>query len=425
MQKIDPNIEDDAFRKIMKEKLEGYSLPVSDEVWNKIESSLNKKPRKVVLWPWISGIVAAAAVVLFILFVYPLDDKAKRTDNDETTSSLSGDAKKIDSEKDFVIRETKDASARHYEEEVRSNLPTDSLKNESGLFRHERLAMTSDDLSRHCEEEVRSNLPTDSLKNESGLLRRERLAMTSDDPFGEDSHSIKKVKKRKSIGLSLGSGGNLTAMNTHSDNLMFNNIIGQLLRNSFPNSMYVNNMAFKDGLQQFLPGDFPEVTYRVPLSIGLTVKKEIDRTFSLETGLVYTFLDTRFENRSLRRKALLQLHYVGIPLNVQARILGNKNSDWDIYLSAGGMVEKGIYSHYKQMSTANNNPVVEIVSNDRIDGLQYSLSFAPGIDYKIYRNYSIYLEPRISYYFDNKQPFSARTEHPVVIGINAGLRFYW
>ncbi|MDR2691614.1 MAG: porin family protein, partial [Dysgonamonadaceae bacterium] len=62
------------------------------------------------------------------------------------------------------------------------------------------------------------------------------------------------------------------------------------------------------------------------------------------------------------------------------------------------------------------------VYSEKISGLQYSISFAPGIDYRIYRNYSVYFEPAISYYFDNKQPVSARTERPVVIGLNVGLR---
>jgi len=420
MQKRNQNREEDNFRKIMKEKLEGYSLPVNDDVWNKIEKSLDKKPRKIVLWPWISGIAVAAAVILFILLLYPLGDKNKQTDNYETTSSLSKDAKTIDKnvpdetvnqpvstsqfkpERIFVTRETKGEYA-----EVRSRPEIDVVKEDTS--------------ARHCEDEVRSNLPSDSLKDESGLLRRERLAMTNPDPFGEDSPPVKKSKKRKSVSLSWGSGGNLAAADVNSTpDLMSNGAFGQLRSNFFTNA------ASEDKTQkQLLFEDFPDVTYRVPLSFGLTVKKELNRTFSLETGLVYTFLDTRFENRSVERKALLQLHYVGIPVNVQARILGDKKSAWEIYLSAGGMVEKGIYSHYKQMNYVNGNFVGESISNERIDGLQYSLSLAPGIDYKIYRNYSVYLEPKVSYYFDNKQPLSVRTEHPVVIGINAGLRLYW
>jgi hypothetical protein len=291
MQQEHPNIEEDNFRKIMKEKLEGYSLPVNDDAWNKIEKSLDKKPRKIVLWSWISGTAVAAAIALFIILLYPLGDKNKQTDNYETTSSLSEKTKTIDKnvsnetvnqpvstsqlkpERIFVTRETKGEYA-----EVDSRSEINVVKEDTS--------------ARHCEDEVRSNLPSDSLKDESGLLRRERLAMTNPGPFGEDVPPIQKSKKRKSIGVSLGSGGSLPSMNANSDNLMDNSVFGQLRSN-----FYAAASDYKTQEQRLIE-DFPDVTYRVPLSFGLTVKKELNRTFSLETGLVYTFLDTRFENSS-------------------------------------------------------------------------------------------------------------------------------
>jgi len=425
MQKINHNVEEDNFRKIIKEKLEGYSLPVTDDVWNKIEKSLDKKPRKTILWPWFSGTVAAAAVALFILLLYPLGDKNIQTGNYETTSSLSDDAKTINEnvpaetisqpvstpnvkpERIFVTRKTKgeyaEVSFRSdtdvVEEEAQSNLSSDTPQPLKG-------------------EEKKS--PSGETTFGGSQLGVKQLAMAENDPFGDDSPLIKKSKKRSTIGLSLGSGGNSVAGNANPTNdLMYDGVIAQLRSN-----VYAAGSESKTK-EQLRMENFPEVTHRVPLSFGLTVKKELNRTFSLETGLVYSFLDSRFENRSSEKKALLQLHYIGVPLNVQAKILGDKKSDWEIYLSVGGMVEKGIYSHYKQTNYANSNYVMEIISNEKIDGLQYSLSLAPGIDYKIYRNYSIYFEPKISYYFDNEQPVSARTERPVVIGINGGLRFFW
>jgi predicted porin len=89
------------------------------------------------------------------------------------------------------------------------------------------------------------------------------------------------------------------------------------------------------------------------------------------------------------------------------------------------MVEKGLLSHYTQKQDLNNEHIAKITSDENIEGLQWSVAVAPGIDYKLNKNYSIYLEPKVSYYFDNNQPISARTEHPVVFGVNAGFRFSW
>jgi hypothetical protein len=57
-----------------------------------------------------------------------------------------------------------------------------------------------------------------------------------------------------------------------------------------------------------------------------------------------------------------------------------------------------------------------------IDGLQWSLDGAMGIDYKIQRNISLFVEPKITYYLQNNQPMSSRTEMPLNVGLNGGLR---
>jgi hypothetical protein len=417
MQETDHNIEKDNFRKIIKEKLEGYSLPVDDDVWNKIEKNLDKKPQKV-LWPWISGTAAVVAVALLALLLFPINDKINN--NHETTDSLPEHAETINEDVplETVNQPVSTSSVKPERIFVTEKAEREYTKNGS----YSEIDVTKNGIASVEDSGVAHSAAESNVKNErpSHLNQQEKFAFQDIDPFGDDSPSVPKSKKRKSIGLSIGSGGNLLAMNTNSgDQLASDAAVGQL-RYDFYDAVSASKTE-----EHLLTEDFPDITHRIPLSFGLTVKKELNRTFSLETGLVYTFLDSRFENRSMRKKALLQLHYVGIPLNVQARISGGAKNNWEIYLSAGGMVEKGIYSHYKQTNYVSDNNILTTVSNEKINGLQYSLSFAPGIDYKIYRNYSIYLEPKISYYFDNNQPVSVRTEHPVVIGINAGLRFCW
>ncbi|GHT69868.1 hypothetical protein AGMMS50239_37340 [Bacteroidia bacterium] len=418
MQKINHHIEEDNFRKIIKEKLEGYSLPVREEIWNKIEKGIDKKPRKIVLWPWISGTAAAAAVALLALLLFPINDK--KINSYETTSPLSDYSETIDESVPVETVHRPVSPSPVKPERVFVTRKTKGEYAESGYYPE--IDIIKGEIVSEEEPEITPPVSESEMKNAQvpNLNRQEKVVFPNRDPFGDDSPTVKKSPKRKSIGLSLGSGGNLSAMNTNSgNNLMQEGVIGQLRSNFYDASSESKTE------ERLLIEDFPDVTHRVPLSFGLTVKKELNRTFSLETGLVYTFLDSRFKNRSWEKEALLQLHYIGIPVNIQARILGNKKSDWEVYLSAGGMVEKGIYSHYKQTNQAKDSEVLTIVSNEKINGLQYSVSFAPGIDYKIYRNYSVYLEPKISYCFDNKQPVSARTEHPVVIGVNAGLRFCW
>lgn len=62
-------------------------------------------------------------------------------------------------------------------------------------------------------------------------------------------------------------------------------------------------------------------------------------------------------------------------------------------------------------------------SRSSIAGLQWSLNLSIGVSYRFYRDWSLYLEPRYSYYFDNNQPVSYRTENMTLIGVGVGVRF--
>jgi hypothetical protein len=147
----------------------------------------------------------------------------------------------------------------------------------------------------------------------------------------------------------------------------------------------------------------------------------------MESGLNYTYLYSTFENKVPRRDASLTLHYLGIPLNAAFDLMPHARSPWNLYLSAGGMVEKGILARYAQNTydTGNNVFVSTTITNEKISGLQWSLHAAFGLSYKVNRHYSLFLEPKVSYYLDNNQPFNIRTEHPFVPGINFGLRHIW
>jgi hypothetical protein len=101
-------------------------------------------------------------------------------------------------------------------------------------------------------------------------------------------------------------------------------------------------------------------------------------------------------------------------------------SRWNIYVSAGGMVEKGLFSHYVQNTYSGTNKTVT-TSNELIRGLQWSVQAAIGLSYRFNQDYSLFLEPKIIYYLDNNQPFSVRVdaEHPIIPGVNIGLRHTW
>jgi len=406
--------EKDLFNEVIKEKLTNYSLPVDDDSWEKIEERLNPPLQGRIQRRWIAAIAVAASIALLFL-LFPTD---KKTRQPETANQISNHEESI----------VPSVTERNTEQ-----LALSQTVEHPAVFRK----------SQPVEHPAENNLTsavvsTEEITEADSLVTEKKESVAENhqsfiNPYFDSEKSaavpVIKRKKRQSIRLSFGSGENLLAYNNtlnSSQNLSY--ISGE---SGYSNAMYFKssfqNTATLSAKEILSNENYPSVTYHLPLSFGLTMKKELNRTFSIESGVVYSFLETTFRRDLPKSTVDLQLHYIGIPLNLHTRLFADRSSQWEAYVSAGGMVEKGILSHFVQKNYYGDSysSVETITSNEKINGLQWSLSFSPGVDYKIYKNYSIYLEPKLSYYFDNDQPVSARTEHPVVIGINAGIRYSW
>ena len=407
----------DIFNELIKDKLTNYSLPVDDDSWNKIEERLNHAPERKAKRLWIATIAVAASVALLFLFL----PNNKKTYINETANQLSDHEERViqnvpdkDSIQSVLQKNVehspvfrKSQSGKRLEE---NNLTVEVIPKE---------AVTEENQAAPEKEEQRSvpvNRPAPTAS---------RIVFEKEEP----APPVSKRKKRQSIRLSIGSGGNLFALNNVSDK---SSIFKSTKEYWDSNMSYNYSLATVEDIAPKTAKDilsseaYPNAIHHLPLSFGITVKKELNQTIAIESGIVYSFLATTFSRQSnMKSDADLQLHYIGIPLNLHVRIHEDRASRWELYLSAGGMVEKGILSHFVKKDYPEGFSATTSTLNERIKGLQWSLNLSPGIDYKIHKNYSIYLEPRVSYYFDNDQPESARTEYPVGIGINAGVRYSW
>jgi hypothetical protein len=151
--------------------------------------------------------------------------------------------------------------------------------------------------------------------------------------------------------------------------------------------------------------------YGLPLSAKFMIRKDIGTRWAIESGLSYTYLHTKYKwNKNTVNQ---QLHYLGIPLNVVCYVVSKPN--WNIYASAGGMMEKGVYAHINRSD--------KLVTKVNMKGLQWSVTGAVGTTYKLRKNVGLFFEPQFGYFFDNNQPESIRTESPISFGLGAGLRF--
>lgn len=185
---------------------------------------------------------------------------------------------------------------------------------------------------------------------------------------------------------------------------------------------YDSNILGSGDDSHFLsPADHADVEHRLPVTFSLTTDFPIGKDVTLETGLSYTYLLSRLSNEgSYNYRGTLQQYYIGIPINLRYTVW--HNDAWNIYLLGGGSIEKGIRSVFKQQVEHNGMVVSQSKDYSRIEGFQLSAQGGAGFSYRLHGNLHLFGEPRVIYYFKNNQPMSARTENPLIFGLNMGIR---
>ena len=166
-------------------------------------------------------------------------------------------------------------------------------------------------------------------------------------------------------------------------------------------------------------------THHLPVKLGLSIRYELNERWNLQSGLVYSYLASDLEEYKYEGTYIIKqkLHYLGIPLQVGYRIWENK---WfRSYLTAGGQVEtlvsgKASIRHSKDGRTKTST---QNVSDNH---LQFSTLASIGIEYAIRKEFSLYAEPGVHYYFKNGNKLQTYyNENPLNINLTIGFRFHW
>ena len=187
------------------------------------------------------------------------------------------------------------------------------------------------------------------------------------------------------------------------------------------------SMSDPAGVGLFSNGDEIEtkVRHRQPVRAGISVRYDLTRRWSLETGITYTMLSSDIEAGSGTRTyvADLSLHYIGIPLQVNFDVFARKR--WSLYLTAGGMVEKCVAGNEKVRSvTAGVHETVSSKNNVTVKPLQWSVGAAAGAEFDFTPAVGIYVEPGVQYSFHNSGQYrTVWQDRPVNFSLEVGLRF--
>lgn len=418
---------DELWMKKIKERLEDYSESPSPSGWDRLEKKLSPSvvptPVKKKIIPAYRWAVTAAAVLLIAVSSVSLwllsEYKGEELRNLQVPSVAS--VPDYLPEKDIPMEQPRVVEPA-YKKEKRST-QTHSLVAQNRELPGK--AIANEDFSEYKsktelqpaekKETVQEDTETTSSENVT-TQRVERRPSSKDKLHLPVMHRATSDSKGWSVGLSVGNTG-------ITGDLQGSDMDRNFLASNFPgmNSGRMDLAATSDGVVA-IPADqklvfrngLPylqsreSIHHKQPISFGLSIRKNLPKNFSIETGLTYTYLasDILFEGSS--EEVSQKMHYVGIPLRANWNFVNQQA--FTLYVSGGGTVEKCIYGKIGSKT-------------ETVKPIQLSVMGAVGAQYNVSRKFGLYVEPGISYFFDDGSAVQTiRKENPLNFTLQAGIR---
>jgi hypothetical protein len=405
----------DTFTDQIRQKLENHTMPVDADVWKGIQQKLAPRKRIIPWWAYVSVSAAAGIALIFTLgnFFMMNDQPAEVSSTANSNNEIV-----VQKEHQEIIKSLEKSSEDIFVAALQTR-PTSRI--DAIVEKKKQEASVADDIQPLIDastpaEEVAVAITIPSAEKEEDLS--EATAENKSSTLNTLKEKVEKLEadwtdvikkkedKRVLLAAGLGSGIGSSSVSLPGRSRAFRH-----------ESLVDLNTSYNNVLT---PNDFKNKEYLPPVTVGLSVRLPLNDLFSLESGLSYTYLTTRLSgNSTADYTAVLDLHYVGLPLNIITSLMSEKH--WEIYVSTGTTIEKGLRSDFKQYEDYGNT-LYATEANTSIDGIQMSVNASLGISYRLNQNLSVYLDPKLSYYFENDQPFSIRSELPMLFGLNTGLR---
>lgn len=419
----------DLFSLEVGKKLREHRMAVDPEIWETLEGKLSSRSKRFpAFWGW----SAAGVAVLLLGLLFFLNPSANKTDI-EMTQVIPGNREKaqadIHADEPYTPQEEATSAPQLFAH--KTSPQKSEMKEAKTVEPHKdtsEIGKTAD-----AEPLLPASTPEDiatrTIEMEPDELVAEdksRIIEKDEDPVAllltEDNTTPPvqtQDKKQHAFLLAMGSGNGLpdVTFGEYGGNESY------YYDNPVPGGGFSNDTEPGGGEAYNLltPGDYTEIVHHLPVTISLTADFPVGKNVSLETGLSYTYLFSSFRrNDQLIYRGTLKQHYIGVPVNLRYQMW--QNGSWNLYLLGGATVEKGIRSIYKQEIEQQGDVVHHTHVYNRIAGLQFSAQGGAGFSYRLQNNLHLFGEPRLLYYFRNNQPMSARTENPLIFGLNVGVR---
>lgn len=431
--------ERDLFSEAVRRKLENYQMPVEPDMWASIQASIApEQSKKIHLWWWISSGFAAAVALLFVF------------------NTVRFSSNKSIVAKDNVCSQSKTRKAQN-------KAPINAMDclsvNKRTINAHEQTSM-------QASETVGLGLvvPQDSIALSTESIDSAPKIFLS---IKASNGSNKRGDSKKAKAADLHSKHWIMTMSFGAQNAMTNSSYVQPAISSYKTTTYTSVQTNTKDIASPVPdvtaphyaptseneepprigtevqpfqtqvtetrvdtinvvtvttkaAEKSNVHYWMPMSFGVKMQRVLSSKLSVESGLVYSYLQTDYSYQNTENcDGSISIHYLGVPLTINYKLWSNAHLE--AYIAAGGLIEKGLGMLKEETYSVSKDQ--NVYENTSVKGAQLSVNASSGVTYKFEPQFGIYLEPQLVYYFDCNQPMSIRTHQPLVFNLQLGLRY--
>ena len=392
-------MKDEIFDRKIKELADSYSEVPSPDLWERIESGLDRR-RRVVRWRRIVSYASAAAVVAG-LFVTALLYQPDPTPEDTVVAVAGeqeaggGDVRQEPGLKQVAMVFGRVSAMSQPVMSVRHRHT--SVAPDTAVVQSNERIETVDVKVPEDIKDIRPGLP--SIYDRS--VQAEYIAMAG------DASANTSMAGRKAPSFSIAASGHLSPTSA-SGNV------------DFSQPSYSLGGSVASSSVGMLPVSEPR--HYFPVSVGLELKYSfLNDRLGVGLGVNYTFLNSQYDalvDRTYEGDVEQSIHYIGVPLNFYVNILSGKRLTF--YANAGCMVERAVRVDY------DITDLYGIRYRKSLDpsGVQWSANIGLGLEYRFLSFMGVYVDPRLTYFFNCGQPYSVRTEQPLQFNLELGFRFH-
>ena len=415
--------------KDLQEKLEGYGKPAPQGLWNDISNAMaRQQPRKTVMplrrkvAMWSAGLVAAAAITLAIVIGDLLPGMFKYDmEKTEQTAAHAKENKTPATTRESLPETMKNAEAYVPRKRDKAVMPAQAARPAMLAVIAKSVAAAPADSATVCHEKADAPVAAPAASRKRLAAARKSTAQSL---AATQSSAQATVGKHNESRISV----SISAANLFETNKT-NRGYGTLRTGTvFYSSSHEVKAASTSPMARILAANSNEEVntrkkHKLPIKAGLSVRYKITPRLSLESGVTYSYLSSELTagSKGNRYETDQTLQYIGIPLKVNYSLWGNRY--WEVYVSAGGEVEKCVAGKSETNYVVDGKKVSTDHEDVKVKPLQCSLNAAAGLQFNILPNLGVYAEPGVGYYFNNGSKVETiYKEKPFNFNLKAGLR---